>query len=367
MKTQVKTHVMIPVLLLALALFPSVASAVKVADITRISGQQNNILQGWGLVVGLKGTGDGGDYAPAMRPLREWLTQFNDPVTMQELSKSANVALVMITCTLPKDGMRKGDRFDVTVQSIGAASSLRGGVLLNVPLYSDPKDKWWGFAQGTVTIEDPATPGAGIIKQGFQGEYNLRQPYVTDNKFFTLIIDDAQASWGTANYMAKAINDFERTSDDKSVAVAVVRDPRCVEVTIPEAERAHPDNFIAGVLDIQLTQMPQEARVTINTRTNTLVVSGDVEISPVVISFKGLTVTTITPKPVASPKVPQVSTQTFVPIETGRPEGPSPKLQDLVSALEQLKVPTEDRIKIILEMHRQGKIRAKLYIDGVMP
>lgn len=347
---------------LALLLTPAVAGAVKVADITSIAGQQNNILQGWGLVVGLKGTGDGGDYSPAMKPLREWLTQFNNPTTLAELSKSANVALVTITCVIPKDGMRVGDRFDVTVQSIGAASSLRGGVLMNVPLYGgDPKKGWYGFSQGNVTLEDGATPTSGIIKQGFQAEYNLRQKY-TSNGSFTLVVDESQASWSTANKIASAING----DLDKEGGKAVVRDPRTIEIVIPQAEREHPDNFISRVLEIQLTYLPQEARVTINTKTNTLIVSGDVDIAPVVISYKGLTVTTVTPKPVPNPKVPEVRTLNSVPLHTGElNEGPAAKLQDLVNALEQLRVPTEDRIKIIVELFKQGKIRAKLYVDGV--
>ena len=85
------------------------ARATKVADITRIGGERTNILTGLGLVVGLKGTGDGGAFSPAIKPLREMLANFADPVTVQELANASNVALVTVTATVPADGVRDGE------------------------------------------------------------------------------------------------------------------------------------------------------------------------------------------------------------------------------------------------------------------
>src|SRR5438477_3535861 len=89
----------IPIVLLLLLARP--ALAVKIADITRISGQRSNVLTGLGLVYGLKGTGDGGDFLPAIKPLAAMLSKYADPATVKELANAQNVALVSITATLP--------------------------------------------------------------------------------------------------------------------------------------------------------------------------------------------------------------------------------------------------------------------------
>src|SRR5918998_4209138 len=84
------------------------AHAVKVADVTRVGGQRRNFLVGLGLVVGLNGTGDGGDYAATINPLREMLAKFADPVTARELEKVNNVAIVSLTAVVPPNGVREG-------------------------------------------------------------------------------------------------------------------------------------------------------------------------------------------------------------------------------------------------------------------
>src|SRR5271155_1787811 len=112
-----------------LAALATPAYAVKIADITRIGGERTNILTGLGLVYGHKGSGDGGGFAPAIAPLRSMLSKFGDPVTVQQLNNAANVAVVMVTATVPAPGARDGDHLDVHVSSVGAAASLHGGRL----------------------------------------------------------------------------------------------------------------------------------------------------------------------------------------------------------------------------------------------
>src|SRR3954468_16108183 len=114
-------------ILLVVVALPSVSSAVKVADLTRISGQRTNILTGLGLVYGLKGSGDGGDFQPAIRQLASMVAKFNDASTVKELASAANVAVVSLTATVPSNGVRNGDHIDVYVTSIGGAGSLKGG------------------------------------------------------------------------------------------------------------------------------------------------------------------------------------------------------------------------------------------------
>src|SRR5882724_7321385 len=110
------------------------ALAVKIADITRLSGQRSNVLTGLGLVYGLKGTGDGGDFLPAIKPLAAMLSKYANPATVRELANAQNVALVSITASLPPDGVRDGEKVDCYVTSLGAAASLKGGRLFVTPM-----------------------------------------------------------------------------------------------------------------------------------------------------------------------------------------------------------------------------------------
>src|SRR5436190_16941298 len=157
------------IILLATLLVQSSARGVKVADITRLSGQRTNVLTGLGLVYGLKGTGDGGDFLPAIKPLASMLSKFSDPATVQELSKVGNVALVSITATIPADGARNGDKIDVFVTSLGSASSLKGGRLFVTPLQGPVPvqgDLVLALAQGPVMLEDPSTPTVAKVGGG---------------------------------------------------------------------------------------------------------------------------------------------------------------------------------------------------------
>jgi flagellar P-ring protein FlgI len=140
--------------------------------------------------------------------------------------------------------------------------------------------------------------------------------------------------------------------------LAFAVDAKEVVVAIPPPERQQPDSFISRVQQLPVLMLPTEARVQINRRTQTLIVTGDVEISPVVISHKGLTITTTTPPPVPTARNPVTSSTDTVALHTGNQGGA--RLQDLVNALEQLKVPVEDRITIVKELYQSGKLHAKL-------
>lgn len=346
---------LLPILILLLT---APVYAVKIADITRIGGQRSNILTGLGLVYGLDGTGDGGKFLPAIKPLAGMLGKFADPTTVQELAAVQNVALVSITATVPPNGARDGDRIDVYVTSIGAASSLRGGRLFVTPMQGPlPGSGIFALAQGPVVLEDPSTPTVGTVKGGAIMETDLPAQYIQDGKF-SLILDDPSASWTTASTIAKVINEAEG-SDNQTLAVAV--DPKNVIVTIPAIERVHPDSFISRVQRLPVPQLPTEARVLINERTGTMIVTGDVEISPVVISHRGLTISTILPTPTPTPRNPQVNTKNMISLDTTGQGGA--RLQDLVNALDQLKVPAEDRIEIVKELYAAGKLHAKLIVQ----
>src|SRR5947209_392211 len=98
--------------ILAVLMISLPAQAVKVADLTRLYGHRNNILEGVGLVTGLKGTGDGGQSEYAVKALAKLLTHFADPSTDKDLTNTQNVAIVVVTAVLPADGWHNGDKVD---------------------------------------------------------------------------------------------------------------------------------------------------------------------------------------------------------------------------------------------------------------
>ncbi len=334
------------------------ALAVKVADITRLSGQRSSVLTGMGLVYGLRGTGDGGDFLPAIRPLVSMLGKFSNPSQIKELSNASNVALVMLTATVPPNGVRDGDQLDVYVTSIGAASSLKGGRLFVTPMTGPLAGSGiFALSEGAVVFEDQTTPTVGVVKGGCVMEADLRPENIVNGRF-TLIIEDPAASWTTSSTIAKIINDAESTSGE---TLAIARDAKTVEVTIPPIERERPDSFISRVQRLPVPLLPTEARVQINERTGTIILTGDVEISPVVISHKGLTITTIAPTPTPSARTPVVTNKGVITMDTTNQGGA--KLQDLADAFDRIKLPAEDRITIVKELYKTGKLHAKLIVE----
>lgn len=335
----------------------SSALAVKVADITRVGGQRKNFLIGQGLVVGLNGTGDGDDPTTA-GPVGQLLANLANPIPPGEAASADNIALVLVTATVPPNGVREGDELDVHVSCIGSASSLKGGRLIVSPIRGPVRSSdILALAQGSVELQDPSMPTTGVVKKGAVMEVDMSYRFIEDGRFW-LVLEDPAASWETASMIAKLINEAEGI-DGEELAIAV--DPKNVMVTIPRIELARPDSFIARVQRLHVRMAAAEARVQINERTGTLIVTGDVEISPVVISHKGLTISTIDPQPVPSPRAPLVRNKEVVALDTTNAGGA--KLQDLVGALEQLKVSAEDRITIVKELHKTGKLHAKLIVE----
>lgn len=349
--------------LAAIALCTAPVLAVRVGDVTHLQGQRTNQLTGMGLVVGLNGTGDGGQYLPAIRPLAAMLTQFANPVlSMNELKNAKNIAIVMVEATLPEYGAREGDRIDVQVSSIGAAKSLQGGRLLITPLQGPSKadKRIYGLAAGPLHVQNTLTPTVAIIAQGATLEADVVYHWIDENtNQVTLVLDDAHASWAMAHAIAQMISE-ESSEPGKVSGIAKAIDPKNVVVAIPPGDRASPAAFLARIEGQELLMPQAEARVKINRRTGTIIVSGNVEISPAAISIKGLTINTAgTNSPIS-----QTSQEGFVGIErTIADRTSNTKMADLIDALNQLKVPIEDRITIIEELYKSGKLHARLVVE----
>src|SRR5205823_11590401 len=218
------------------------------------------------------------------------------------------------------------------VTSLGAAASLRGGRLFVTPMTGPVTGSGiYALSEGPIILEDPSTPTVGVVKGGAVMEADLPAKYI-DNGRFTLILEDPSASWTTSSTIAKVINDAETANRE---IIAVELDPKNVAVTIPVIERERPDSFISRVQRLPVPLLPTEARVQINERTGTMIITGDVEISPVVITHRGLSISTVTPEPVPSVRNPLVTNRDIVALDTTSQGGA--RLQDLVAALDRIK------------------------------
>ncbi len=359
--------------------------AAKIGDVTRLKGRRTNALLGHGLVVGLKGTGDGDKYAPAIRPLVQVLEQFANPVLYQaDLQNTKNVAVVMVEATLPENGVREGDRVNVHVSAIGACKSLVGGRLLITPLLqgADKTDTTvYAMASGPL-VTSAEHPTTGVVKEGATLEVSVLHTYLArgdelehhsplirpDERYITLVLNDVHAEWSMANTIAQIVNQeaafpvtaaaAQSRAADKQKELAFALDPKNVIVRVPPEEIRDPASFIAWIEGLDLLMPLSEARVIVSRKDGTIVVTGDVEIAPLAATHNGLMISTWVPEPPAPTAAnPQLKEQTWVQIDPQRRGGT--KLAELVEALGKLKVPAKDRIAFIEKLYRSGKILAR--------
>ncbi|MCK6485012.1 MAG: flagellar basal body P-ring protein FlgI [Phycisphaerae bacterium] len=339
----------------------AVVHATRVGDVTHLQGARHNKLVGIGLVCGLNGKGDGGKFAPAIRPLVQMLANFSNPAAVEELKDAKNVALVSIEVTLPEHGVREGDALDVHLTAIGAAKSLVGGRLFLAPLQGPNKKdrRIFAMAAGAVEVPDPKSPTRAVVRRGAIMERDVVHHYISDGAV-TLVLSDVHASWAMAATIAQIINE-DQSAVGQSDAIARAVDPKNVAVTIPPAERADPAAFLARIESLELLMPASEARVVINRAKGTIVVTGDVEIAPVWFSQNGLTIQTVQPPFDGTPENPVVTESTVAKLDvSGRP---SAKLNDLVAALNRLRVPAERMIDLVETMHRTGRIHARIVYE----
>jgi len=357
------------VAVLVLSAAGAVARAVTVGDVTRIEGQRVNKLHGLGLVIGLKGTGDSGEYMPTIRPLASLLSLLSDPVvSVAELEETKNVALVIVTCTIPEAGAREGDRFDVYVQSIGSCKSLLGGRLFITPLQGPQKNSIvYALAEGAIRLEDPKVSTSGIVDNGAVIEESVLTDFVQNDKF-RLILGEANSGFSIATTIAEVIN--QHTEYEVGSVIATALDAKTIEVEVPAAYRKNAVPFIGRIQRLDLILPTTKAKVEINERTGTIVITGNVEMSPAIVSHGSLIISTEQSMTATTAADQQGVTGGAATTTTYQTAGPffdvDPKseggvqLRDLVTALNVLKVAAEERIAIIKLLAKAGRIHAEV-------
>jgi len=257
--------------------------AEKIKDVANIIGVRSNQLIGYGLVVGLNGTGDSSSKF-TNQTLSNLLKNVNVKLNPKDI-KSKNVAAVMVTATLPPFA-REGDKIDVTVSSIGDAKSLQGGILLLTPL-KGVDGKIYALAQGPITM------GGFNLKGGKKQKHftttvkvingaTVERAVIWDiyhQKYATLSLK--KSDFNLAVNIQNKINNFFK----QKVAIAI--DPRTIKLKkIPSMSMPE---FLAKVENLDIS-MPQENIVVIDERTGTIIAGGNVEVEPTVIIYGNFTI-----------------------------------------------------------------------------
>lgn len=343
--------------------------ATDVQSLIRLKGLESNELMGMGLVVGLDGTGESAKKSPHIAVyvdelLRNHGLGVGNPAALQGVD---SVALVSLRARLPETGAREGDHFDVEVSVVGNAKSLAGGSLIQSFLRFTKAGGPDAFVSGLVEVS-PDNPRTGIIRQGGQMLSDIRtSAFDHASRQVTLVIRPEYAGYPVANMLAEQITQQLQIGPSSGEGTAEVRSPNEVVVTINEwawdQRVATLDYVLTMSIDESLLDLP--ARVLINRRAGVIVVTGDVQISPVVITARGLTITRINPPPAPTPADPVFTTESHVKVSTLEGNLPSAdaSLSGLIEALETLKIDFDTRVNVLYEMKRLGVLHAQL-IEG---
>lgn len=351
---------------------PEVASAeVRIKDIASFEGIRENQLVGYGIIVGLNGSGDSAGNSPftsqAVKGMLQKLGAGNVP---QEDIGTDNVAAVMVTASLPPFA-RQGSTIDVVVSSLGDASSLRGGTLVVTPL-SGADGSVYAVAQGPVSVAGYAAQGNGAsVVQGVptvarieNGATVEREIHFDLNSLENIRIALQEPDFTTAKRVADAINTHLGSK------AARMLDPTTIRVS-----RAPGDDVPMMIAELEnLTLTPDtKAKVVIDAKSGTIVIGSNVRIDRVAVSQGGLTVKieetpeVVQPEPITIGGTTVVVPETNIEVQTKDAdfvvlEGGDVSLQDLVDGLNAIGVGAEETISILQAIKAAGALHADLEI-----
>lgn len=357
-----------------MTLLATQAHAVRLKDLARVAGFRSNQLFGYGLVVGLNGTGDRQNTEFTIQTLANLLQDYNIRVSAEDV-RVKNVAAVIVTAEIPPFA-QPGARLDATISSVGDATSLSGGVLLLTPI-KGADGKVYGVAQGPVSLGGGFTAQgagakvtknhqtAGRVTAGVLLERAVPSNIVTQEGFLHINID--KPDFTTAKRIADAI------SQSSLKVAAQPLSPGVVAVKIPVAYRSDPVAFVSALELVDLAP-DQPARIVVNERTGTVIISREVRIAPVAVAHAGLHITVKTEQRVSQPNPFGRGDTTVVPdtqVTVKEPEarqlvalpgGSGVSLNEIVQALNALGVTPRDLIAVFEALREAGALQAELVV-----
>lgn len=364
------------VLLLAIQCF-EVGAAVRLKEVSRVQGVRENPLVGYGIVVGLAGTGDSSRSDATMQSITNALRQFGVTVSKNDVS-SRNVAVVIVESVLPPFA-QLGDKLDVNVSSMGDARSLVGGTLLMMPLKA-ANDQVYALAQGPVSVGgfkydlngnsiQKNHPTVGLIPQGAIVERATNSEYLLADGSINIVLN--RPDFTTASRVKRAVNAF--MGEGAATALHAGK----INIKLPTDGAKDTVEWIMLIEDVRLTP-DKVAKVVINERTGTVVSGGGVMIDDVTISHGDIRIVISTRYQVSQPNSAYFGRQspnsrtvvvpeTDIEVEENMaaavdlPSGAT--ISDLVTSLRQIKASTRDVITIIQAIMAADALHAQLIIQ----
>lgn len=357
---------------LCLALVAPLAQAERLKDIASIAGIRSNQLIGYGLVVGLDGSGDQTTQTPfTVQTFNNMLTEFGITVPPGTRIQMKNVAAVAIHAELPPFASL-GQTIDITVSSIGNAKSLRGGSLLMTPL-KGIDGQVYAIAQGNLVVGGFGAEGAdgsritvnvpsvGRIPNGATVERAVANPFASGDH---LVFNLNRPDFTTAKRVVDQINstfgpDVAQALNAGSIRVRAPLDPN---------QRV---DYLSMVENLQIEQGTAAARVVINSRTGTIVIGQDVRVQPAAVTHGGLTVTISENYQVSQPEPfsggqTVVTPSSQVSIEEGDGRmfvfNPGVSLDEIVRAVNQVGAAPGDLMAILEALKQAGALNADLIV-----
>jgi flagellar P-ring protein FlgI len=351
--------------------WPVEARAERLKEIATVQGVRANQLMGYGLVVGLDGTGDQTTQTPfTTQSLMAMLQQLGITVPAGAAMQLKNVAAVLVTANLPAFA-QPGQSIDVNVSSLGNAKSLRGGTLIATPL-KGADGQIYALAQGNLVISGAGAAAggskvtvnhlsAGRIPNGASVERSVPTPWLQGS---TAQLDLQTDDFNTARDVANAINKL------KGNGTAEARDGRTVVVNLP-MQAGDRVAFMGDIENLNIERATPAAKVVVNARTGSIVMNQAVTIGPCAVAHGNLSVT-INSTPVISQPGPRSNGQTVATEKTDIKINQEPgaliqmpagtRLTDVVKALNALGANPQDLLAILQAMKSAGALNAELEV-----
>ncbi|PUU94700.1 MULTISPECIES: flagellar basal body P-ring protein FlgI [Halanaerobium] len=343
---------------------------VEIGNITRIKGQRVNQLIGYGIVVGLNGSGDSNRSQATVQSVANMLQNFGVNVTDNQVA-SQNIAAVMVTAELPPVA-HNGDPIDITVSSIGDADSLQGGTLLLTPLQA-PNGEVYASAQGPLSVGGYSVGGSSNSEQQNHPTVGRIPGGALVEKEINSSLDKNQLTYVLANPNFKTASQITTTINNNfGQGTARALNDSTIQISKPANFNQGMVNFIAQVNSLKVTPAV-EARVVIDEKTGTVVFSHNVQISTVAVAHGNLSVSISTQEnvsqpPPLSPGETTVTEDVKIKVDEGQQGNmmvvsQENTIEDLVTALNAIGATPRDIISIIQKIDAAGALHAELIIQ----
>jgi flagellar P-ring protein FlgI len=344
------------------------SATTRIKDIAKVQGVRSNQLVGYGLVVGLNGTGDSNKTIETLQSIGNMLKSFGVAIDTTSL-KPKNVAAVLVTATLPPF-VREGDTIDTTISSIGDAKSIQGGTLVQTPLKAG-NGTVYAVAQGAVSTggftagqggssAQKNFPTVGTTPNGAIVEHNVEDEIGTDG---ALSLSLSKPDFTTASRIAQAIN-------SQFGSIAKASNPGRIDLTVPSFYRGNIVGFVSSLEELSVTP-DNAAKVVVNERTGTIVMGGNVSVDDVAIAQGGLSISIQKDTDVSQPAPFSygstiVTKNTAVNVKEDKANTivlpATANISDIVGALNAVGATPRDIISILQAIKASGALHADLEI-----